>query len=177
MAENSDENLIGYDPLAWMNESVASIPTISDEESSITEQPSPFVAMPDEIMPTVLPPADAWIEEPEMEHEANITQTPTASEPPNRIVLEATQGIQNVAELHETLLRALDQGDTIEIDASAIQQIDTTTLQLLLIMKRSAINLSKEVSIDFPSERFIEAATLLGVAEMLEVDHSASGFF
>lgn len=103
--------------------------------------------------------------------------TATGNTALSRITLESTQSIQNVVELHEKLLLALQDSDKIEIDASAIQQIDTTSLQLMLVLKRSAINLEKEVSIDFPSERFVEAATLLGLAEMLEVDQAAAGFF
>jgi hypothetical protein len=44
-------------------------------------------------------------------------------------------------------------------------------------LKRTAINLQKEVSIDFPSDKFIEVANLLGLSEMLDVDQAASGFF
>jgi ABC-type transporter Mla MlaB component len=109
--------------------------------------------------------------------DSSTVQLATGDSTLTRIALESTQSIQNVVELHEKLLRALEHGDKIEIDASATQQIDTSSLQLLLILKRSAITLQKQVSIDFPSERFIEAATLLGLAEMLEVDQAAAGFF
>jgi hypothetical protein len=37
--------------------------------------------------------------------------------------------------------------------------------------------MQKQVSIDFPSEKFIEACNLLGISAMLEVDHAASGLF
>jgi ABC-type transporter Mla MlaB component len=94
-----------------------------------------------------------------------------------QIVLESVQNIQNVSQLYEQALYALQNSEKIDIDASAITSIDTATLQLLLILKRTAIKRQKEVSIDFPSDKFIEVANLLGLAEMLDVDQAASGFF
>jgi anti-anti-sigma regulatory factor len=79
--------------------------------------------------------------------------------------------------LHERLLKALDNNSKIFLDASAVSVADTASLQLLLILKRTAIKLQKEVVIDFPSDRFIEAADLLGISEMLEVDQAAAGLF
>jgi ABC-type transporter Mla MlaB component len=93
------------------------------------------------------------------------------------LILEASQTIQNVGELQEKLQHLLDIGNKIDIDASAVTQIDTATMQLLLVLKLTASSLQKEVNIDFPSDRFLEAAKLLGVAEMLSVDQVASGFF
>lgn len=170
MADKDDENLIGYDPLAWMSDQTEDLPANPAADDNADDL---MGAMADRL------PTDAaandWLAEDD-------TNTHSGQATPNdsgvtHLTLESTQGIQNVAELHEKLLRALDQGEKIEIDASAVQQIDTSSLQLLLVLKRSAISLSKEVSIDFPSERFIEAATLLGLAEMLEVDQAAAGFF
>jgi ABC-type transporter Mla MlaB component len=94
-----------------------------------------------------------------------------------QIVLESVQNIQNVSQLYEQALYALQNSEKIDIDASAITSIDTATLQLLLILKRTAIKRQKEVSIDFPSDKFIEVANLLGLSEMLDVDQAASGFF
>jgi len=82
-----------------------------------------------------------------------------------------------VAQLHERLMSALDKGSQLEIDASAITTIDTATLQLLLVLKQTALKMHKQVVIDFPSDKFVEAASLLGLAEMLDVDQAAAGFF
>lgn len=170
MAEKDDENLIGYDPLAWMQEQQTERQPSTPEAVGLPDSANESVkAMPD------FASANAWMKETDSSDDA--AQSDVDGNDACQIVLDSTLGMQNVAELHETFLRALDQGDKIEIDASAVQQIDTSSLQLLLILKRSAITLSKEVSIDFPSERFIEAATLLGLAEMLEIDQAASGFF
>ena len=95
----------------------------------------------------------------------------------NSIVLETIQSIQNVGLLHQRLQRVLDAQEKLEIDASAVTQIDTATLQMLLVLKLTAVKLQKEVNIDFPSQKFIDAAYLLGLAEMLSVDQAASGLF
>ncbi len=93
------------------------------------------------------------------------------------INLEATQNIQNVSDLHQKIFAVYQQHDKIEIDASEVSSIDTSSLQLLLVLKRTAMNENKEISFDFPSERFIEAAELLGMSDMLGVDKADAGFF
>lgn len=154
-----DGSLIGYDPLAWMqgvnNEALDQI----DESALIKNDACTEVGSEISI-------SDDEAEIKESESPAN-----------NIITLEASQTIQNITLLHERLALALESGERIDIDASAITTIDTATLQLLLIMTRTAIRLQREVVIDFPSDRFIEAARLLGLAELLGVEQSAAGFF
>ena len=95
----------------------------------------------------------------------------------SKLTLDVTLNIQNVTQLYDQLLKLLESQDKIEIDASAVASIDTATLQLLIVFKQTAINLQKDVVFDFPSDKFIESAQLLGLAEMLEVDQAAAGFF
>jgi len=95
----------------------------------------------------------------------------------SKIVLEGAQTISNVAELYERLVSALNNRRKIDIDASAVATIDTATLQLLLVLKQSSAKMQKEVSIDFPSERFVEAADLLGLSELLDIDQAFAGLF
>lgn len=165
MAEKDDENLIGFDPLAWMHDTAASEVTSPSDVSEAE-------------MASIL---TEWRESPEASGDEVMAiesaENPGLADDPCHIALEATQSIQNIQPLHEALLSAFSKGNSIDVDASAIQQIDTASLQLLLIAKQSAGKLQKKLSIDFPSERFIEAAGLLGLAEILEVDSAASGFF
>jgi ABC-type transporter Mla MlaB component len=93
------------------------------------------------------------------------------------LALEAQVSIQHVAQLHQRLVSALQNHHSIDIDASAVTSIDTASLQLLVILKQTALQEQKSVAIDFPSEAFIAAANLLGVSELLDVDHPASGLF
>lgn len=144
MAEKDDKSLIGFDPLAWM-----------DDESEGND--------------------NKVIAESSKEQQETAVEAKEGED--NKIVLEAILNIQNVSSLYEQLKKQLDNKETIEIDASAIEQIDTANLQLLGILKQTAVKLHKEVIFDFPSEKFIESAELLGLSEILEVDQAAAGLF
>jgi len=168
VAEQEENSLIGYDPLAWLQESAEPEPTLP----AAVELEEP------------LKPAEVIVSEPIAEvsvadsEETGQQDVPVANAPASRtVILAAVQTIQNVVSLQETLIQALDSSDKIEIDASAITQIDTASLQLLVILKQTAIKLQKEVVFDFPSDKFIEAASLLGLDTLLEVDQAAAGFF
>ena len=87
----------------------------------------------------------------------------------SQIDLDSTLNIQHVVKLHETLKLCVAMHDQIEINASDVASIDTATLQLLVSLKISAVKLNKQVSIIYPSPRFIESAQLLGLLEVLDV--------
>ena len=81
-------------------------------------------------------------------------------------------------QLHEQLVNILrNTSDTIEVDASAITACDTATMQLFVVLKQEMLQLERSLVFDFPSDKFVEAADLLGVSSMLGVDKSAAGFF
>ncbi len=187
MAEKDETNMIGYDPLAWMHEAE---PRSRQIESSDLQSTAAQSALADQSEESVSKSGRETIDiveaDIEMADESYVAvaeeELATASDPvlpanTCQIVLEPTQNIQNAGQLYAQLLKALDDSDNIDIDASAITMIDTATLQLLLVLKRTAIKLQKNVAIDFPSDKFIEAAALLGLSEMLNVDQAASGFF
>lgn len=92
-------------------------------------------------------------------------------------MLDAVLNIRHINELHESLVKAFETSETLEIDASAVTAIDTATMQLLTVLKQEAVKSGKHVVFDFPSEKFINSARLLGLAEMLDVEHPASGLF
>lgn len=166
MAENGENSLIGYDPLAWIK---ADAGGERAGPASSADEPAGGIAIEPLLQDaggSVDPESGDPISEPEWQ---------TAGK--GSVVLEPLSNIQGVAQLHQALMQMLSQYDAIDIDASAVASIDTSTLQLLVVLKRTAAGLQKVVAIDFPSEKFVEAAQLLGVAEMLEVDAAASGFF
>jgi len=152
MAQKDDKELIGFDPLAWMNESEAEIPS---EENEVVADPSIISETTNEIVSEIEPLHDK----------------------DSKLILDATLNIQNVNHLYEQVLALLEGQDKIEIDASSVTAIDTATLQLLIVLKQSAVKLGKEIVFDFPSDKFIDSAELLGLAEMLEIDQAAAGFF
>jgi ABC-type transporter Mla MlaB component len=171
VAEKNENSLIGYDPLAWMHEQA--------EEKT---KPSVAVACPeaDAILDEQLyaeSPAEQNIADAGWQDVAVDATEEGAFADTASIVLEPVLSIQTVAQLHEQLLAVLNSSNKIEIDASAVTSADTASLQLLLVLKRTAIKQQKEVVIDFPSDKFIEVANLLGISEMLEVDRAAAGFF
>jgi len=165
MAEKDDKGLIGFDPLAWMDESNENEP-----EQQIQEQTKIDSSVP----------VGAVNNDREVTAEMSVEPIIEATEQPNnegKLTLDSTLNIQNVSRLYEQLLTLLENQTHIEIDASSVVTIDTATLQLLIVFKQTTIKLGKEIVFDFPSEKFVESATLLGLAEMLEVDQSAAGFF
>ncbi len=165
MTTKNKENLIGYDPLAWMNEASDSEPSEVSDDAILEEMSELSIEQPENMEVSVESTEEpAWVESGDNEDKA-------------KIILEASLNIQNVTELHDNLLKAITDNDNLEIDASAVTAIDTASLQLLVILKQESIKLNKEVIFDFPSDKFIEAAELLGIEELLGVNHAAAGFF
>lgn len=176
MSEKDDDSLIGYDPLAWLhesgetNEEVPSLPAEFAAEDDVTQDGAEVDVVPELGM----------VDSSEVDKDVLTEQAVELIAPSGQalqIVLDSVQTIQNVTQLYERLLHALDEHNKIDIDASAVTMTDTATLQLLLVLKQTAVRMQKEVSIDFPSEKFIETAEQLGLAEMLNVDQAAAGFF
>jgi len=173
MAEKENKGVTGFDPLAWMND---------EAENQIKEAETEIVA-DNEKQPENVDTSEEALdgeETDEVEAKSLIADSVQQAEKETNnsiITLAATLNIQNVTQLYEELLKQLDAKDLIEIDASAVVSIDTATLQLLIVLKQEAVKIHKEISIDFPSDKFIEAAELLGLAEMLEVDQAVAGFF
>ncbi len=171
MADKDEKSLIGYNPLAWMEEEPADLINDSDAKDDANTNIEAIVSN------VVVEKVETKIE---LKNASSIKSPESVSEQnqdDSKLILEARNNIQNVTELYSHLKVLLDNNNIIEIDASAVKIIDTSTLQLLIILKQTAIKLHKEVVIDFPSDQFIEAAELLGLSEMLEVDHAAAGLF
>ena len=150
MATRKENKLMGYDPLAWMD---------NDEESS-PNQPEQEVSGAG----SVLTP-----ETRDITNDMSVDTDKREIEVNDKLFLEEKLTIQSVGRLHEQLMAAFDKYNRIEIDASKVSSVDTANLQLLIILKQEAMKLHKDVIINSASERFIEAAGLLGIAELLEV--------
>ncbi len=215
MATNEENNLIGYDPLAWMEgeidknedhleldetESDNELPEqqfIDSDINVLNDYPEDLID-DDEGIEIVSAPSsvDATITNDdefkdqsetvmttEMIDESVDDDTDTevsgmgalddadcvAEEAGSQVDLDATLSIQNVLKLHEKLKLSLAMHDQIEINASDVASIDTATLQLLVSLKKDAVKLGKQVSIIYPSPRFIESARLLGLLAVLDV--------
>ena len=172
MAEKEDKGLIGFDPLAWMDGEVADNNGAENSGETKTE-----VIVKDEQVANNV--AIATVEEASATT-AELEPTVEESKESNNgstVTLNATLNIQGIGVLHEEFLKLLETEDIFEIDASDVTSVDTSTLQLLVVLKQTASKLGKEVIIDFPSDKFIEAAELLGLSEILGLDQASSGFF
>lgn len=166
MATNDENSLIGYDPLAWMDqEAEMDVDIVTNDilaDSGIGIQAISQHEINDELL------ADAsttvGLHESTDENEA-----PCEINGGNNIHLDANLNIQSVLKLHGIIKKILAEHSTIEVNAAEVTSIDTATLQLLVALKKDAARQHKEVLINSPSARFIESAELLGLAETLDV--------
>lgn len=95
----------------------------------------------------------------------------------NHLILDKVLNIQSVDGLKVKLLAILQHHDVVDIDASNVMIIDTANLQVLIALKLMSIQENKTINFDFPSEKFIEAAKLLNLYELLALDETVAGFF
>ena len=115
--------------------------------------------------------AEAGSSEIDMETGSGLPEDPLldeAAEP--TINLDANLTIQHVVQLYEKLKKSYDANNSIEINAAQVSSIDTSTLQLLVALKKNAVKQQKEVIFVAPSRRFIESAELLGLLDILGLD-------
>jgi anti-anti-sigma factor len=63
-------------------------------------------------------------------------KTGTKPDDTTSIPLQGTQDVRNAAELHQKLLSALGNGQTVVVDCSEVESVDAACLQLLLAAKR-----------------------------------------
>jgi len=164
MTTKNNESLIGFDPLAWINDDDE---TSAQEESSMEQVDEISSEVADESGPTEELSSQESLSEPKIIELIDNS----------KITLDDTLNINAVLELHSKLMQALKDNDSLEIDAANVNSIDTASLQLLVVLKQEALKLSKDIIFDFPSDKFIEAAELLGIDNMLGVDQPAAGFF
>ena len=71
--------------------------------------------------------------------------------------------IYSAAELKPALLDALAKGDEIEINLADISEIDTSGVQLLMLMKREAAAAGKSLKLAGHSPSVLEVFELLGL--------------
>jgi anti-anti-sigma factor len=71
--------------------------------------------------------------------------------------------IYSAAELKPALLQALSQSEEIEIDLAEISEMDTSGVQLLMLMKREAAAAGKALKLAGHSPAVLEVFELLGL--------------
>jgi|JFJP01.1.fsa_nt_gi anti-anti-sigma factor len=76
---------------------------------------------------------------------------------------EGDMTIYHAAELMPVLLDALKQSDRIELDLSKVCELDTSGVQLLMLMKREAVAAGKSLKLSGHSAAVLEVFELLGL--------------
>jgi ABC-type transporter Mla MlaB component len=190
MATSEEDDLIGYDPLAWMESNADKKDEITDNNEIVdgysddltgNSEESATLSTEDELLideigcesDNALDKEVAIAVETEVSEleEENVAADGSVSKETDKSLfdLDATLSIQNVVKLHEQLKDFLAIHDQIEINASDVSSIDTATLQLLVSLKKDAAKLQKDVTIIYPSPRFIESTQLLGLLDVLDI--------
>lgn len=88
----------------------------------------------------------------------------------NRIVLEKSSDISKVEQLHERFEALLESSAGVEIDAAAVERIDTSTLQLLVSFFNALSKHHLEARIVQPSASFLDTARLMGLSHHLHLN-------
>jgi anti-anti-sigma factor len=81
--------------------------------------------------------------------------------------LDGELTIYRAAELKAELMAALDGAPTLELDLSAVTEIDCTGIQLLMLAKRVAANRQRGLRLTRHSPAVIEALMLLDLVPQL----------
>lgn len=83
----------------------------------------------------------------------------------NRLRLHAVgeMTIYSAAELKPALLEAIGQSNEIEIDLSNVSEMDTSGVQLLMLMKREAVAAGKSMALSGHSPAVLDVFELLGL--------------
>ena len=84
------------------------------------------------------------------------------------VSLPSNSNLNQVAELRERFLIALEIDKSIRIDASFVENISTPLMQLLLIVMRDVEALGGNFFIEKPSQNFIEMLKNFGCSDYFE---------
>ncbi len=85
-------------------------------------------------------------------------------QPGNRIAIAGELTIYTVMELKDKLLTGLLATDELELDLSEVGEVDGAGLQLLVMIKREAVNLSKVLRFSGHSQVVLDLLDLSGLA-------------
>ena len=75
--------------------------------------------------------------------------------------------INNVEEIKNLLMEAMDSHNNIVVKLSSVSKIDTTAVQLLIAFKQKIESHHNTLSFSDPSEQVLKVTNLLGVQTLL----------
>ncbi len=79
-------------------------------------------------------------------------------------------GISDVGDMHTRILMELSEGYEIQFNVSQIERIDAAALQMIYAFSKEADTNGVPLVWDKPSEAFVRSATLLGLADKMNLD-------
>lgn len=86
--------------------------------------------------------------------------------------LKAQLGIREAVDLKTQLGSLLESGRGVVLDASKVEKVDTSIMQLLTAFYRSAKTQGIEVKWKNPSDRMLRSAELLGLSTPLGLENT-----
>jgi ABC-type transporter Mla MlaB component len=87
--------------------------------------------------------------------------------PQHEVALASNCTVKDALALKKTLVAVKDVAQAVVINASAVERVDTATLQLLCSFVRERVGNDREVTWREPSASIIQASKLLGLTELL----------
>lgn len=84
----------------------------------------------------------------------------------------STLDISCVGEFRAQCLDALNDGQNVMLKADELERTDTAALQVLVALFQDAKLQQKTVEWQAPSEALCQSAALLGLTELLQLQHS-----
>jgi len=85
-----------------------------------------------------------------------------------RITLEKNCDISKVEKLHEQLESLLQSSSGVAIDASSVERIDTSTLQLLVSFVTTMEKHHLAVAVERPSDYLKDTVKMMGMSHQLQ---------
>lgn len=91
-----------------------------------------------------------------------------------RAAIEPEITIYNAVLVKERLMALIDSNSAVDIDLSAVNEIDTAGLQVLLLAKKEGMRRNKDVRLINSSLRATEIVNLLNTLHLLNDDLSSA---
>ncbi len=104
-----------------------------------------------------------------------MTITVNASTQPTQIRIEGEFTIYTAAESKQQLMDVLSEHPAFNVELDAVEEIDTSGVQLLLLMQREAKRIGKTLTLSGASPAIQEVINLLDLAELRIAIESTSG--
>jgi anti-anti-sigma factor len=102
-----------------------------------------------------------------------MTITVNAKSQPTQLRIEGEFNIYSAADSKQQLMDALNEHAALTVELDAVEEIDTTGVQLLLWLKREAERLNKPLTLTGASPAVQEVITLLNLAELSAQENAA----